>query len=209
MSDAINVQKRDETGSLRMRRLRQSGRIPGIVYGHGQDSIAISMDTRDINRMIRDGRHVVELAGDIKESALIKEVQWDSLGSTVVHVDFARVDATEVVEVSLTVDLRGVAPGTRAGGIVKLALHEIDVRCPALKVPEHLEININGLELEQSITAGEVKLPESAILITDASAVVVACVAPTVELEESEDGEASAEPEVIGRKAEDEEADGS
>ena len=210
MSDVINVEKRDETGTLRMRRMRQAGRIPGIVYGHGQECVSISIDSRDVERMVNAGKYVVELGGAVKESALVKEVQWDGFGTSVMHVDFARVDATEIVEVNLSVELRGVAPGTKNGGILKQGLHEISISCPALKVPDTLSVSVNELKLDQSITAGEIALPDSAELLTDPSAVVVSCPPASVAVEVPEDGDGdAAEPEVIGRKADDEgEAEG-
>lgn len=208
MSDVIEVKKREETGTLRMRRLRASGRVPAVIYGQGKDSVAVSIATRDVEKMIQSGRYIVALNGDVNEDALIKEVQWDAFGSEVLHLDFARIDASEAVEVSLSVELRGDAPGTRSGGVVKHMLHELTIRCPADKMPEHLEVNINELELDQSITAGEIELPPSAELLIDGSEIVVSCVTPTAEAEpvEGEEG-AMAEPEVIGRKAEDEEGD--
>ncbi len=210
MSDVIQVKLRDETGTLRMRRLRQAGRIPAVVYGQGKPNVLISLDSRDVDRIIGAGRHILELGGDIKEDALVKDVQWDALGSGAVHLDLARIDAGESVEVSLGVEMRGVAPGTRSGGVIKLMLHEIMIRCPANKLPEHLEVNINELDLDQSITAGDLDLPPAAELMIDPGDVVVSCVAAIVE-EDTEEGieGGMAEPEVIGRKADDDDDDNS
>jgi len=209
VSDVIEVKKRDETGTLRMRRLRKAGRVPAIVYGRGLDCVHISIDSRDVDKLMKSGRHIVELGGDVSENTLVKEVQWDAFGTEVVHMDLARIDVSEAVEVSLNVELRGVAPGTRAGGIVKHQLHEIMVRCPADQLPEHLVVNINELELDDIITAADVELPASAELLVEPGEVVVTCVAPTIMEEDLEEGEAGmAEPEVIGRKPEDEEGEG-
>lgn len=205
MSDVIEVKKRDETGTLRMRRLRKAGRIPAVLYGRGKDCVSISIDTRDVDRMIRTGRHIVDLGGDVKDSALVKEVQWDAFGTEVLHLDLARIDASEAVEISLSVELRGVAPGTRSGGVVKHQLHEIAIRCAADKLPENLEANINELELNGVITAGDLELPESAELLCDPGDVVVLCAEPTAKAEEEPTEAGMAEPEVIGRKADDEE----
>ena len=210
MSDAISVKKRDETGTLRMRRLRKSGHIPAILYGHGEESVALTLKTNEVEKMVRAGRHIVELTGDVSESALIKEVQWDAFGSDILHLDLARVDASESVEVTIAIDLRGVAPGTKAGGVVKHVMHEIEIRCPANKLPEHLEVSINDLELDGVITAGDIALPDAAELTCDPGDLVVTCVAPTVTEEPTEEeaaAAAAAEPEVIGRKAEDEESE--
>ncbi len=211
MSDAISVKKRDETGTLRMRRLRKAGQVPAILYGHGRENVSLVLDVRDIKKAVHAGRHIVELTGDVSESALIKEVQWDALGTDILHLDLARVDASESVEVTIAIDFRGVAPGTRSGGIVKHVMHEVEVRCPANQLPEHLEVSINELELDDVITAGDIALPAAAELTGDPGEVVVTCVAPTIVEEPTEEEAAAAafaEPEVIGRKAEDEESEG-
>ncbi len=210
MSDGVyEVKKREETGTLRMRRLRKSGRIPGVIYGEEDGVSNVSLDVREVDRMIRAGRQFVTLSGDFAKSALIKDVQWDAFGSQVLHVDFAVVDASEAVEVELTIELRGVAPGTKQGGVVKQLMHELAIRCPADKLPENFEVNINELGLDQSILVSQIELPSVAELISEADGVVVTCVAQ-VEVDEDEgaDSDAPAEPEVIGRKADDEEGDG-
>jgi len=179
-----------------------------VIYGQGKDPVAVSIATRDVEKLVQSGRYIVALNGDFTEDALIKEVQWDAFGSEVLHLDFARIDAAESVEVSLAVELRGDAPGTRNGGVIKHMLHELTIRCPANKMPEQLEVNINELELDQSITAGEVELPPAASLLIDGSEIVVSCVTPSAEAETAEGEEGGmAEPEVIGRKADDEEGD--
>ncbi len=209
MSDTLKVEKRDETGTLRMRRLRAAGRTPAVLYGHGQANVHLSVDSRDVERMIRDSAHIVTLAGAVSESALVKEVQWDSLGSHVMHIDLARIDAKESVEVSLNVELRGVAPGTRAGGIVRQQVHEVEIRCPADQLPDHIGVNINHLELDQSVLASDLEIPADAELLIDPSAVIVSCEMPKEVVEpEDEEAAAAAEPEIIGRK-EDEDSESS
>ncbi len=212
MSDVVEVKKREETGTLRMRRMRVAGRVPAVIYGRGQDSMMVSIDKREVDKMMRTGRHIVDLGGDVSESALVKEVQWDAFGNEVLHIDLARVDASEAVEVSMSIETRGVAPGTRNGGVVKQLMQEVTIRCPADKLPESLEANINELELDGAITAGDLTLPPSAELLCELTDVVVTCVAPTAksdddEVEGAEAG--AAEPEVIGRKADDEAGDDS
>ena len=205
MADILNCEKRDIRGTLRNRRMRQAGKIPGILYGRG-DSVSLSIPTRDIESAIRHGSQIVELKGDLNESAQIKEVQWDAFGIDVLHIDLSRIDATEVVELTLQVELVGVAPGTKTGGIIKHMLHNVDVRCPANAVPEKLELKINGLELNGVLKVSDVPLPDGASMVTGMDEVVVQCAEASVTSEEQEaDPDAPAEPEVIGRKADDEE----
>ena len=120
-----------------MRRLRQSGNIPAVLYGRGEN-IQLTISSRDIGNAVRHGSRIVELKGVVNESALIKHIQWDPLGDDVLHLDLTRIDASEVVELTLQVHLVGDAPGTHHGGTLKHLLHEVQVGCPADKVPEKL-----------------------------------------------------------------------
>lgn len=208
MTDQLHVEHRNETGTLRMRRLRKAGKIPAVLYGHGQDTVHLQISARDIDAAIRHGSHFVELDGDVKDSALISEIQWDALGSEILHLDLTRVSAGETVEVSIPVELVGVAPGTRQGGVLIQHLHELEVHCPARVLPEKLEVKINHLELDGVITVAEVPLPEGASVTLPGDEVVVQCSEPLAVPDEDEEAVGgAAEPEVIGR-AQDESEEG-
>ena len=181
-----------------MQRLRASGQVPAILYGRGEP-VTLQVARRDIDQIIQHGSHVVTLGGALNESALIKEVQWDAFGDHVLHVDLYRITAGEVVDLQVTVNLIGEAPGTHVGGVVRHALHEIEIKCPADKMPDHLELKINDLQLGQALTAADVPLPEGASLVTDSDQIVVQCV-EAQETEEAQATEGPAEPEVIGKK---------
>ena len=190
-----------------MRRMRAGGRIPAVLYGHGLETVSLSVDAREINRIVSHGVHIVKLAGQLSESALIKDVQWDAIGTDVVHFDLTRIDETEAVDVEITLELRGEAPGIAEGGVVRLLVHEVEIRCVANELPDHFEIKLNELHLDQSITAADLQLPPSAILLVEPSLVLVTCELPQVVKEETEEAAVdSDEPEVIGRK-EDEDGD--
>ena len=199
MTDSLNVAERKETGSLRMKRLRQTGQVPAVLYGHGEDTVMLSVKLSEINKFIEHGTHVVDLTGAVKDSALIKAVQWDAFGSNVIHLDLARVSATEVVEVTLGIELKGECPGTHEGGLVNFSKHEIVIACPARSLPDKLYLKINDLHLDQTLTAGEVPLPEGATLVTAPEEPIVSCALPTEIVEVDTEGDAT-EPEVIGAK---------
>lgn len=203
MADVLNVSKRDALGTSNTRRLRKTGHIPAVLYGHGQDCVNLKIVASEVEAIIRHGTKVIDIAGAASDSVLINEVQWDPFGSEILHVDLTRVSADETVEVTLVVELRGEAPGAKQGGIVDHQLHEIEIECPAGKIPDRLSVSINQLELGNVITAGDVEIPPSAKLITPAEQILVQCIEPAEEME-AEQVE-SLEPEVIGRKEEDEE----
>ena len=207
MADLLNVEARDTTGTLRMRRLRKTGKIPAVLYGHGEGVVSLTIARKEIDKIVGHGGHIVELKGAVTEGALIKEVQWDAFGSSILHVDLTRIDPNEKVEVTLPVSLKGDAPGTHNGGVVSHAKHELTIICPANKVVDALELKINGLELDQTLTAADVELPAGAELAGDPNEVIASCSAPSAAPALADDEDAATEPEVIGEKKEEESGD--
>lgn len=202
MPDVLNVTVRETRGTSQARRDRAAGKIPAVLYGHGKENITLTVVKDELESVIRRGNPLVDLAGGVSDSALIKDLQWDAFGIDVLHVDFTRVKAGEVVELTLTIELRGEAPGTKAGGVVIHAVHELPIECPVTSITDKVVVTINSLELDESITAADVELPEGAKLLVPPETIVVQCVEPTPEEEEEEEGGiagASAEPDVIGR----------
>ncbi len=203
MSEALTVKKRDSLGKRNNRRLRDSGSVPVVLYGHGEESLNLSVPADALSAALRHGARVVDLTGDVKEKAFIRELQWDTFGNHVLHVDFTRVSLDERLQIEVNVILRGECPGVKDGGHVEHLQHMVEIDCLAVAIPEKLELRIGELKLDQSLRAGDIELPEGVKLLTDADTVIVHCALPVEESEESEGGE-SAEPEIIGRKAEDE-----
>ncbi len=207
MTDVLNVALRDQTGTLRMRRLRHSGRIPAVLYGHGEASVNLDIDVREVQLLVRHGAHFVELNGAVNEHAMVSEVQWDSFGSEVLHLDLMRISVTESVELDLPIELKGQSPGTKAGGILNFVLHEATVRGPANLIPDKLELRIGGLELGKWLNASDVPLPDGVVLLTKPDEMVVECQLPKTETEEPGTADFAVEPEIVGRKEEDESAE--
>lgn len=199
MAEQLRVEKRDTVGKHHNRRLRKSGKIPAILYGHGGESVPLSVPADQLVAVIRHGSRMVDLSGAVSESAFIREVQRDTWGKEVLHVDFARVSAHERIEVELPVELRGEAPGFREGGVVEQIIHRLTIECQASAIPEKLELNINELHLNESLTAAEVELPPGAKLLEDLETVVVTC-NPPLEVPEEVEEAIEGEPEVIGAK---------
>jgi len=201
MALELAVQPRDIHGKHHNRRMRQSGQIPAILYGHGLENVPLAVESEALTAAIRHGSRLVSLTGAVSESAFIRELQWDTWGTHIVHVDFTRISEHEIVEVRVPVELRGEAPGVREGGVVVQHVHEVEIACPASVIPERLAVNINHLALNGSILLNSLELPEGAtILAADMEAVVVECIVP-VEMPEEGAGEAApGEPEVIGAK---------
>ena len=209
MAEVFEVTRRDAFGSQLMRRLRRNGQIPAILYGHGKENIPLAVPQDQVQHAIRQSARLIDLQGAVKESALIREVQWDALGNQILHLDLTRVSATELVRVEVALETRGTAAGATDGGVIKVLVHTLEIECRADSIPEKLELNINKLELHQSLTVADLELPEGAKISLETDALLVQCVEPTIELDEeeveeavegAEEGTGAGEPEVIGRK---------
>lgn len=205
-SETIEVKKRERLGSRASAALRQEGFVPANLYGHGEANVNLSLPAGTITNIIHQGTKLLSLTGDITDTALLREVQWDAFGVDVLHVDLTRVSRSERVEVTLPVELHGEAPGTNEGGQLSFVGHELTIECPASNLPEQLDVNISKLHVGDAIHAGDVELPQGAILITPEADVVVQIVKAMVE--EDEEGEGGAEPELIRKEKTEENEEG-
>ena len=205
MAEQISTVARQKGGKHSNRRLRYSGQTPAILYGHGEANVCLSVPSEAIAAALRHGSRMVGLTGVVNESAFIRDLQWDTYGTHVMHVDFTRISVDELVKVHLTVELRGQSPGLNDGGVVEQLIHDVQIECPAGSIPEKLLVSINHLKLDDTITLAQLELPAKSKVFGDPEAIVVQCVIP-VEKPDLESGEAGlGEPEVIGAKEGEEE----
>lgn len=205
----IQATVRNETGSRAVRRLRASGKVPAVIYGHKLATVPIAIDSHRVYALMRHGAHgLLELDVEgARDSAVIKALQWDALGKDVLHIDFARVSKDERVSLEVPIVLRGTAPGIAEGGVLDQPLHGIEIECAAGDIQESVIVSVNNLHLGQSILVKDLKLREGAKTSADPEQVVVQVVMPVAEEEAPAEGtEGPAEPELIRReKAEDDE----
>ncbi len=206
---SLAVTNRSGNGSRLARRMRASGQIPAVVYGHKQDTIPVQVAAEDLAHVIRHGARVVDLntpAGI--ETAQIVELQWDHLGKEVLHVDFKRVSRDERIVVDVRVELRGNAPGVSGGtGVLDQPMHTLKVECLAIAIPDSIRVSIAELQLDQAIYVKDVKAPEGVKILSDPEAIVVHVTQKVLEPAPTPAGEVApgtTEPEVIGRKPEEE-----
>jgi large subunit ribosomal protein L25 len=200
MIETIEVKKRDVKGSRAMIKIRESGSIPAILYGHGEENVCLTVSLDTVNNLIKHGTKLVTLSGDINDTALLRAVQWSSMGDSIIHVDFARVSQSETVDVPVPVHLYGEAPGaSSSAGQLRFLTHEVQIRCPAASIPEFLLCDISSLQLGQSIHVNELKLPEGATAITPGGVVVVQVASQSASADETATA-TGAEPELIRKE---------
>ncbi len=206
MSETLNVKKRKSTGTRASNRLRSEGRCPAVLYGHNEASVSLSLAYDELSATLRHGAKVVELAGDEKGQALVQDLQWDTFGRYVLHADLLRIAADERVHVEIAVEAKGEAPGEKEGGVLTWVNHSVEIEVTPAAIPEKLHIDLAEVNLGDTVTADAViDLPSGAKLLTPPERVLLNCVTPKVD-EEPEGAEAvagSAEPELVGKKTED------
>src|SRR5438132_11544703 len=132
----VSAKPRNELGSRANKRLRDSGFIPGVIYGHKEAVVPITLPKKDTVNHLHHGAHLFDLAVDGKsEKVLVKEVQYDHLGIEVLHVDFARVSLDEKVAVTVSLALKGTPKGEADGGVLQQAISELEVECRVTDIP--------------------------------------------------------------------------
>jgi len=210
---SLNVMERDKSGKGVARSLRRSGFIPAVVY-RGGSSTPIKVNKKDIALFIAKtaGEQViVDLNFDDKNTrqAILKDYQVDPVDNTLLHADFQEILATEEIRVSVHLIIKGEPIGVkRDGGIFQVGLREIEIQCLPSNIPGHIDIDVSGLRLNQSIHVRDIKLPEGIKVITDPDEVVATVTSLKAEVAPAEaEGSETSEPEVIkrGKKAEAEE----
>ncbi|HEV8062335.1 MAG TPA: 50S ribosomal protein L25 [Gemmataceae bacterium] len=208
---ALVAQSRQENGSQAARRLRRKGLVPAILYGHKEATIMLTLNLDEVTKALRHGARVVDLKteGGKEEKAFIRELQWDHLGKSLLHVDFTRVSLDERITVTVRLELRGIAPGVNAGGVLDQPLHELEIECLAISIPESIRVNIAELQIGAVIYVKDLHLPEGITTTADPEAIVVHVTTPVAEVEPGAIPEAggTAEPEVIGKTKEEEESE--
>lgn len=196
----LSVERREEVGKRRNRRLRESGKTPAVLYGHKKEVVNLTVPTEMVEAALRDGSRFVQLSGGVSERVFIKEVQWNVWGDVVLHVDFTRVRADEILQLTIPVVLRGEAPGIKEGGVVKQHLHMIEIEAKPVDVPENILVGINELGFDEQIRIADLDVPEGVKLLADPETIVVEC-SEQIIMEEPETEELEGvEPEIIGRE---------
>lgn len=203
METKLVAQRRAKLGTSSNRRLRASGLVPGIIYGHKQDPIAVSFPAKEAAALVRSTHRVVDIELDGKsETTILREAQWDAFHAELRHVDFMRVDANERVKADVDVVLRGTAAGVLAGGVLEHSLHMLHVDCLAIKIPEAVLVKVQGLQIGQVIHVKELEIPEGVKVLNNPDAIVVRVIQPIIveTVLPAEVATGPVEPEVIKKE---------
>jgi large subunit ribosomal protein L25 len=205
----VVAEPRTSRGSRLTRLLRAEGKTPGIIYGMAKDPIAVALSTVDTLAVLQSGAHIIDIALNGKsEKFLIQDVQYDYLQTELEHIDLLRIDPKKKVRVKVSLEFRGTPKGAKDGGILETQTTAIEIEVNPLHIPDNIRVTVDHLELHDIIHAKDITLPQDATLVDYAEKIIcqvrtvkeeVAVVAPEA---------ATTEPEVIGKKKEEEGAEG-
>src|SRR3989454_358354 len=209
---SLEAAARQDAGKGVARRLRAQGRVPGVYYGRGEDSIPLTVGLKDLMSVLEsaDGSNVIvdlKFPGDAAKDrkVLIREIQRDPVAGSILHLDLQHISLTERIIVEVPIVLIGTPTGVKdGGGILEHLLREVEVECLPTDIPSRLEVEVSALNIGDSLHVSDIKADRVTIK-TDADRAIAAVVPPTI-LEEVKPAEEAvvAEPELVKEKKEEE-----
>jgi len=207
----LDVSSRTSEGSRAARRLRRSGRVPGVLYGGGGDSLGFDVDARELRLALASSGAVMDLSidGEKATPVVLKEAQRDPVRGATVHIDLLRVRLDQAIHAVVPLELSGTedAPGVKEGGVLEQVTRELNVEALPTMIPESIAHDIGAMQIGDSIGLAAVAIPEGVTLLDDIEETVVATLSPP-RLQVEEEEEVEAETELVGEGAEAGEAGG-
>lgn len=195
----LKAEIRRQIGSKAAAKVRKTGQIPAIIYGHKQKPVAVSLNAHDFVEGLHHGRRLLDVQiGKKPQKVIVKDLQYDYLGKDIIHADLMRVEAGETITVTVPIELKGVAKGAEEGGIIAEHTDHLEIECKATDIPESIVVSVKDINVGDALHARDIQLPDGVKLVSDPETLIVTCslVAAAKTTEELEE-EAPAAPEVI------------
>jgi large subunit ribosomal protein L25 len=206
----LDVKSRTADGSRAARRLRRSGRVPGVLYGGGGDSVGFDADARELRHALAGAGAVLDLSLDGQKATpvVLKEAQRDPVRGDTVHVDLLRVRLDQAIHAVVPLELTGAddAPGVKEGGVLEQITRELNVEALPTAIPESIVHAIGEMQIGETILLTALEIPEGVALLDDLEETVVATLSPP--RLQSEPEEIESETELVGEGGEAGAADG-
>jgi large subunit ribosomal protein L25 len=204
----LEVASRDPDGSRSARRLRRSGRIPGVLYGGGSEPVSFSVDARELRLALAGAGAVVDLSidGSTATPVVLKEAQRDPVRGETTHVDMLRVRLDKPIHAVVPLELAGVddTPGVKEGGILEQLTRELNIEALPTAIPESIVHELGELNIGDTLALEAIAVPEGITLLDDLSTTVASVSAPRLQSEE--ESEIESETELVGEAGGDEAA---
>ncbi len=199
-STTLTIEPREVSNSRATRRLRREGRVPGVLYGRGQDAIAFSVESRELRHALHGAGAVLEISGDGNgtTAAVLKDAQRHPVRGEVMHVDLLRVDLNQPIHTTVALHLVGgeSSPGVRDGGVLEQVARELNVEALPNEIPDVIEFDVSAMEINDTASVGQVTAPAGVALIDDPESVIVSLSPPRLEVEPTD--EIETETGVVG-----------
>ncbi|MFI4990672.1 MAG: 50S ribosomal protein L25 [Solirubrobacterales bacterium] len=207
-STKLEVRSRDAEGSRAVRRLRRTGRVPGVLYGGGGDSVGFDVDARELRLALARSGAVLDLSIDGAKATpvVLKEAQRDPVRGETVHVDMLRVRLDQAIHAVVPLELTGVddAPGVKEGGILEQIVRELNVEALPTAIPEAIVHEVGEMQIGDTIGLEQIVMPDGVTLLDEVEEATIATLSPPKLQAEAE--ELEAETELVGEGEEGAEA---
>jgi large subunit ribosomal protein L25 len=204
----LTVEPRTTQGSRNTRRLRREGKVPGVVYGHGEDARPFQADARELRQLLASAAAFFDLSLDGRAiPVIVKDQQVHPVRSDeVLHIDMIRVNLDETIQTTVLVELHGAeeAPGVREGGVLEQVTRELNIEARPGDIPEKIDVDVSGLEAAATLPLSALEAPSGVAFVDDPDETIIATITiptdvPETEIEEETElvaeGEAAASHE--------------
>ena len=201
----LNLEPRSKTGNAEARKLRRDGKIPVNYYYGGEENQNMSIDKKILHKAIQSGQQVFELELDGNTIYVtVKEAQYHPVTEQIIHLDLLRVRRDVKMKFSIPLNLVGDSVGAIEGGIVSQSANAIDIECLPTGVPDSIDVDITNLELNGTVFASDINLPDDTELLSPEDTTIAVCAPPTAEVEvEVPDEEGDEEGEDVSEAQDD------
>ena len=197
-STKLSISPRDPEGSRATRRLRRTGRVPGVLYGGDGEPVAFSADARELRNALAARGAVLEVVADGKATPVIlKSAQYHPVRGETMHVDLLRVNLKVAIHAVVPLELVGTddAPGVKSGGVLEHITRELNIEALPTEIPESLTHDVSALEINDTVTLADVSVPDGITLLDELDTVVATLTPPRLE---TEDDEIESETAIVG-----------
>ncbi len=202
MQTTLKLASRQGVGKGVARKLRRAGRVPGVIYGGGGDTVLVSMEATEAFNLFQSisvDNTILNLSvdGEGEERVLIREIQTHPFRPELLHVDFIRIRRGVVIEVQVPIQLVGVPSGVRGGGILEQVIHDMPVKCVPSAIPESIRATVTDLGIGDVLRSGDLEMPEGVENMLDPERTICGVAAPRVAAVDGEETDDDAEVPVV------------
>lgn len=189
MTVTLKAESRNGLTKSGVKQLRSSGKVPGVVYGKKIGTVSIMVDAKELLALLRSNSHAIvemDLPGAGLQPVMIHDVQRDQLSRDLLHIDFHQINMDEPVRTSVPLEFEGEPKGEKEGGMLQIQLHEVEVRCLPAHIPASIAVNVEALEMGDSVAVRDLVVPANVEIKAHPDDVVATILAPQKEAPEDE-----------------------